>query len=116
MVKGGQQVLANLWLQTVHVTKWYSYKVTMLQSGIITKCPSYKLAWLQSDRLQSDRLQSDYFVTKCRIPFIYLVYFFTFKSQKKLYREKIMRPRRDAIILAVIVTFSRLKIYKFTYF
>ena len=68
MVKDGQQMLANLWLQTVHVTKWYSYKVTMLQSGIITKCPSYKLAWLQSDRLQSDRLQSDYFVTKCRIP------------------------------------------------
>ena len=61
-------MLANLWLQTVHVTKWYNYKVTMLQSGIITKCPSYKLAWLQNDRLQSDRLQSDYFVTKCRIP------------------------------------------------
>ena len=73
MVKGGQQVLANLWLQTVHVTKWYNYKVTMLQSGIITKCPSYKLAWLQSDRLQSDRLQSDYFVTKCRIPIQVLI-------------------------------------------
>ena len=68
-------------LQNAQVTNWlcykvvwlrvgnrcwliYGYKLSMLQSGIITKCPSYKLAWLQSDRLQSDRLQSDYFVTK----------------------------------------------------
>ena len=63
MVKVGHQALANLLLQTVLVTKWYSYKMAMLQSGSITNCPSYKVAWLQSDRLQSDRLQSDHFVT-----------------------------------------------------
>ena len=62
-------------LQSGIVTKWPCYKVVVLQTVPVflrreilhlfsfecSEDTSYKVAWLQSDRLQSERLQSDYF-------------------------------------------------------